>query len=54
MNNCPECGSEFFSITSSREMEVSQIYCADCDFMLQEKIPEEDLIEIWNRIESKI
>ena len=54
MNNCPECGSEFLDIKSSREMEVSQIDCTDCGFGIQEKIPEEDLIQIWNNLESKI
>ena len=44
---CRECGSEFISITSSREMETTQISCTDCGDLNQYKVPEVDAIEIY-------
>jgi hypothetical protein len=50
INNCPKCGSEFVNSSSSFSLEISNVRCTDCNFMIQENIPEEDLIKKWNKL----
>lgn len=45
---CPNCGGFEFIIDSSRELELSQISCMDCAWMVQESICEEDLLDKFN------
>lgn len=40
LGNCPDCGSEYLSIDSSRELQISEISCSDCTFTYQKKVPE--------------
>lgn len=44
--NCPFCKNEFsLSIDSSRDLGISVIKCCDCEFMMQDKCCEEDLMK---------
>lgn len=45
---CPKCGSFDLIVDSSIDLELSQISCMDCDWMLQESICEEDLLDKFN------
>ena len=44
---CPECkaGDGALHLSSSRELEVSQIKCLDCGFLFQKDCCEEDLVD---------
>lgn len=53
MNNCPKCNSEFIDVDSSWELQTSYVYCTDCGFKIQESVPEEDIIEMWNSLEPE-
>lgn len=48
---CPECGSDFVSVASSRDMGLSEISCSDCRFTLQRNVPEERIEQIWNKLD---
>lgn len=51
---CPECGEDDYAyIDSCREMQISEISCGLCDFRFQKKVPEETLIEKYNKIKRK-
>ena len=45
---CPKCGSFELILDSSRELELSQISCTDCDWSVQENLCEEDLLDKFN------
>ncbi len=45
---CPKCGSFELILDSSRELELSQISCMDCDWTVQESLCEEDLLDKFN------
>lgn len=50
IKNCPECDGDDITIESSRELEVSNMFCCDCDYTITGKVPEETLIKRWNRV----
>lgn len=45
LGDCPECGSEWLSVESSREMCVSRIFCSDCCFTYSDEVDEDTLQE---------
>lgn len=48
---CPKCASEFLNVDSSRDLGCSEIRCSDCGFWIQEKVPEERIVELWNALD---
>jgi len=47
---CPKCGSEFIDIDSSREQQVSEVKCLDCEYALNMHLPENWITFLWNII----
>lgn len=45
---CHRCGSAYTTLSSNRSMQLSQITCGDCGYLLQENLPEEDLVILRN------
>lgn len=49
---CPKCGCpDELELDSSSIANASWVDCHYCDFRLQEPVPEETIVEIWNRLD---
>jgi hypothetical protein len=50
--NCPQCDSDNIDVDSSAEMETSAAMCRDCEFYIAARLPEQDLIMLWNHLKG--
>ena len=52
---CPNCGSDYIDIDSSRYAGISEISCSDCGFLYQRKCAEDTLLKsFYKKYKKKI
>jgi len=47
---CPECGCDFITVDSSSAARQSWAECGECDYKITAAVPEETIIERWNKL----
>lgn len=50
MNNCPRCDDDLPTVESSREMQISKVWCSVCGFQIAAQVNEDCIIEMWDVI----
>jgi len=51
LKRCPKCGYDEARVDSSRDLGRSEVACGDCGYKLQKPVPEERIIQLWNRLD---